>query len=96
MLTLGTFCVIHVYIFAFTLPHMAIMGKPHSNLFYTKFTAYKMGFLIQRIAKFIFCDNYFVSCRLCMGRAHLKIRYHKRGLGLKEDCVINMRDLAAS
>ena len=28
-----------------------------------------------------------------MGKAHLKISYHKRGLGLKKDCVMNMRDL---
>ena len=28
-----------------------------------------------------------------MEKAHLKIRYHKRGLGLKKDCVMNMRDL---
>ena len=27
-----------------------------------------------------------------MGKAHLKIRYH-RGLGLKKDCVMNMREL---
>ena len=28
-----------------------------------------------------------------MGKAHLKIRYHKKGLGLKKDCVMNMREL---
>ena len=28
-----------------------------------------------------------------MGKAHLNIRYHKRELGLKKDCVMNMRDL---
>ena len=28
-----------------------------------------------------------------MGKAHLKIRYHKKGLGLEKDCVMNMRDL---
>ena len=28
-----------------------------------------------------------------MGKTHLKIRYHKRGLGLKKDCVMNMREL---
>ena len=28
-----------------------------------------------------------------MGKAHLKIRYHKRGLGWEKDCVMNMRDL---
>ena len=28
-----------------------------------------------------------------MGKIHLKIRLHKRGLGLKKDCVMNMRDL---
>ena len=28
-----------------------------------------------------------------MGKAHLKIRYHKRGLGLEKGCVMNMRDL---
>ena len=26
-----------------------------------------------------------------MGKAHLKLRYHKRGLGLEKDCVMNMR-----
>ena len=31
--------------------------------------------------------------RLCMGNVHLKIRLHKRGLSLKRDCVMNMRDL---
>ena len=28
-----------------------------------------------------------------MGNVHLKIRLHKRGLSLKRDCVMNMRDL---
>ena len=57
----------------------------------TKFTVYKRGwFLIQRIANFILCDIYLVASRLCMGKAHLKIRYHKRGLGLEKDCVTNM------
>ena len=28
-----------------------------------------------------------------MGKAHLKIRYYKRGLGLEKDCVMNIRDL---
>ena len=28
-----------------------------------------------------------------MGKAHLKIRYHKRGLGWEKDCGMNMRDL---
>ena len=28
-----------------------------------------------------------------MGEVHLKIRSHKRGLGLKRICVMNMRDL---
>ena len=28
-----------------------------------------------------------------MGKIHLKIKLHKRGLGLKKDCVMNMRDL---
>ena len=61
---------------------MAIMGKTHSNLIYATFTAYKRGwFLIQIIANFILCDNYLVASRLCMEKAHLKIRYHKRGLG---------------
>ena len=55
---------------------------------------YKRGwFLIQRIANSILCDNYLVASRLCMGKAHLKIRYHKRGLGWEKDCVMNMRDL---
>ena len=38
---LGKFCVI--YIFAFSLPYMAIMGKTHSNFSYAKFTVYKRG-----------------------------------------------------
>ena len=25
-----------------------------------------------------------------MGKSHLKIKYHKRGLYLKKDCVMNM------
>ena len=25
-----------------------------------------------------------------MGKCHLKIKYHKRGLCLKNDCVVNM------
>ena len=78
-----------IFIFAFSLPHMAIMGKTHSN-----FSLHKRGwFLIQRIANFILCDNYLVASRLCMGKAHLKIRYDKWGLGSKKDCVMNMRDL---
>ena len=28
-----------------------------------------------------------------MGIVHSKIRLHKRGLSLKRDCVMNMRDL---
>ena len=28
-----------------------------------------------------------------MGKAHLKIRYDKRGLGSEKDFVMNMRDL---
>ena len=28
-----------------------------------------------------------------MGHVHLKIRFNKMGLGLKRDCVMNMRDL---
>ena len=28
-----------------------------------------------------------------MGNVHLKIRLHRRGLSLKRDCVMNMRDL---
>ena len=28
--------------------------------------------------------------RLCMRKSHLKIRYHKTGLSLKKDCVMNM------
>ena len=27
-----------------------------------------------------------------MGKAHLKVRYHKRGLGFEKDCVMNMTD----
>ena len=65
---------------------MAIMGKTIMGKFlvYIKFTVYKRGwFLIQRIANFILnlYDNNLVASRLCMGKVHLKIRYHKRGLG---------------
>ena len=38
-------------------------------------------------------DNYLVASWLCMEKTHLKIRYHKRELGLEKDCVMNMRDL---
>ena len=70
------------------------MGKTHSNFSVHKIDCVQKGwFLIQRIANFILCDNYLVASRLCMGKAHLIIRYHKRGLGLKKDCVMNMRDL---
>ena len=27
---------------------------------------------------------------ICMGKSHLKIRYHKKGLCLEKDCVMNM------
>ena len=77
---LGKVCVI--YIFAFSLPHIAIMERLTQISVYTKFTADKREwFLIQRTANFILCDNYLVTSRLCMRKAHLKIRYHKRGLG---------------
>ena len=29
-----------------------------------------------------------------MGKVHLKIGLHKRGLGLKKDCVMNMKDMS--
>ena len=54
---LGKFCVI--CIFAFSLPHMAIMGK---TLLRTKGGG--GGVLVQRIANFILCDNYLVASRL--------------------------------
>ena len=73
---------------------MAIMGKTDSNFSSRKIYCVQRGwFLIQRIANFILCDNYLVASRLCMGKAHLKKRYLKRGLGLEKDCVMNMRDL---
>ena len=31
-----------------------------------------------------------------MGKVYLKIRYHKRRLGLKKDCVMNKRDFLAT
>ena len=63
-------------------------------LVYIKLTVYKRGwFLIQRIPNLILCDNHLVASRLCMEKAHLKIRYQKRGLCLEKDCVTNMRDL---
>ena len=44
--------------------------------------------------------NYFISaiimccpCRLYIGKNHLKIRFHKRGLCLKKDCIMNMTAL---
>ena len=42
---------------------------------------------------FYLCENNFVPSRLCMGKILLKIRSHKSGLHLNEDCVMNMRDL---
>ena len=48
---------------------------------------------IQRIANFILCDTYLVASRLCMGKAYLKIRNHRRGLGKRKGCVMNMRDM---
>ena len=79
---LGKFCVI--YIFAFSLCYIAIMGKTHSNLSLHKIYCIQKGVVsdqIQRIANFILCDTYLVASRLCMGKACLKIRNHKRGLG---------------
>ena len=61
---------------------MAIMGKTHSNFSLRKIYGVQKGwFLIQKIANSILCDNYLVASRLCIGKAHLKIRYRKRGLG---------------
>ena len=42
--------------------------------------------------QFYFVQLLFVApvARLHMGKSHLKIRYHKRGLSLKKDCVMNM------
>ena len=49
--------------------------------------------MIQSITNFMLCKILnIIGCpsRLCMGKSHLKIRYHKRGLSLKKDCVMNM------
>ena len=73
--------------FASFLPHMA---KSHSNFNLLKYTLYKRGcFLMQSIL----CDKLLLPSSLCMGQVHLEIRSHKRGLGLKKICVMNMRDL---
>ena len=34
-----------------------------------------------------------IICWPRIGNVHLKIRLHKRGLSLKKDCAMNMRDL---
>ena len=72
-----------LYIFLLSLyPTWLSWERLTQILVYAKFNAHKRGwFQIQRIANFILCDNYLVASRLCMGKAHLKIRYHKRGLG---------------
>ena len=73
---------------------MAVMGKSHSKLVYSKFTLYKRGwFLTQRNAYFILCDDDLLPSRLCMRKVHLRIRSHKRGFGFKKVCVMNIRDL---
>ena len=58
-----------------------------------KFTLHQRGlFLIQRICNlFLFGDNYsLLPSRLCtMGKVYLRIRSHKRGLGLTKECVMN-------
>ena len=48
---------------------------------------------MQRIGNFILCDNVLLPSSLCMRKVHLYIRSHKRGLGLKKICVMNMSDL---
>ena len=85
---LGNLCVI--YIFAFSLPHMAVMEKTHSNVSLCKIYCIQKGVVSDPKN---LCDNYLVASRLCMGKAHLKIKYYKRGLGLKKDCVMNMGQL---
>ena len=46
--------------------------------------------MIQTITNFIWAIIICCPSRLCMGKSHLKIKYHKRGLYLKRDCVMNM------
>ena len=69
------------------------MGHVHFMLFmsisFASGTKRKLVFqwnMGLRIANFILGDDYLPASRLCMGKAHLKIRYlyHKRGLGLIE------------
>ena len=54
---------------------------------------------MQRISNFILCDNFLLPIfilvyqTLCMGKVRLKIRSHKRRLGLKKIYVMNIRDL---
>ena len=89
---LGKLCVIYILLLHYTT--WQLWERVTQTLLYSKFTLHKRGwFLILRIAHLILCNNYLLASRLCMGKAHLKIRYHKRGLGLKKDYVMNMRDL---
>ena len=46
--------------------------------------------MIQTTTNFILCSYYLLPSRLFMGKSHLKIKYHKRGLYLKKDCLTNM------
>ena len=49
---------------------------------------------IHTITHFILCDYIFVApVDYVWVNIHLKIRLHNRGLSLKKDCVMNMRDL---
>ena len=80
-MNLGKFCVIYIFLPSLY-PTWLSWERLTQILVYTKFTVYKKGwFLIQRIANSVLCNNYLVASRLCKGKARLKIRYHKRGLG---------------
>ena len=70
------------------------MGKSHPNCTLLKiYFAQKGWILVQRIANLSVCYSYLLPDRLCMGKVHLKLILHKRGLGLKKDFIMNMRDM---
>ena len=86
---LGKFCVI--YIFAFSLPHMAIMGKSHSN-----FNSLKIYFVQKRVVSdpknllILFCV--IIVCCLgayVHGKGSLENKITQKGLSLKKICVMN-------
>ena len=104
MLELGAGCLMNVgkilcniYLCFFISPQGS-HGKESLKCYLTlNLLFHKKGTVFDRKNRFfILCDNYFLAIRLCMGKVYLKIRYHKRRLGLKKDCVMYMRDFLAT